>query len=218
MRRLLFAFQITGLVLRPLPKWWGTGFTFCNSPCCTPADPFWLVGWRMLLGGGQAGFAPLPHPGGISWGREVFQSVIKASPNEASILPGLHQKLLGAGLIQVSAMREFALACIQLFLGFPLPSSESCCLLRTNYTYYRSSGSHVLNVGNCVSFFCCTWLTALTSRAKNWKLSLSLFHLMCYRTQVRDRRGFQQKSTLCLVCQWAVRTGRQKKENSIGKS
>lgn len=48
-----------------------------------------MVGWGWLFMGSQAGFAPLSRPGGISRGRDVFHSVIKASPNEVSILPWL---------------------------------------------------------------------------------------------------------------------------------
>lgn len=105
-----------------------------------------MVGWGRLFRGSQAGFAPLSHPGGISQARDVFHSVIKASPNEVSILPWLASET-PRGRAVSSVWQEFALACIQLLSDFPLLGSESCCLPREQtrrITCYMSSGNYVL--------------------------------------------------------------------------
>lgn len=71
-RRLLFASQITELVLCLLARWWGTGFMFINLPHCITADVVLIAVWGMLFAGSQAGFAPLSCPGRFSRGRDAY--------------------------------------------------------------------------------------------------------------------------------------------------
>lgn len=99
------------------------------------------------------------------------------SPKEVSTLPCLASETPWGRAVP-GLWQEFALACIQIFSGFPLRSPESCCLVRGQTRCIT-----------CVQFFCCTWPITLISCSKNQKFSLSFSHLMCYRMQVRDRKG-----------------------------